>query len=357
MPARASAPLPRRLVLDLNATASAWRLGPDGEARIEAAVPEGWEMRVVRGLTVSDGDGNDRPSDEALEAVAEAEVYFGYGMSPRLLEAAPGLRWVQSAAVGVRRLLFPAMRERDVLLTNAAGIHAQPMADYVLAGTMHFLRGFDVALARQREARWDKRPWVEPGESDRPAVVREVAECRVLVVGAGGIGGAVAERFSALGARCVGVRRRPELGVPPGFAAVIGPAALDGALAEADVVVLAAPSTGETDRVLDGRRLALLPPGAIVVNVARGALLDEAALVAALAAGRVRGAVLDVFDDEPLPADSPLWRQPTVLLTPHVSAVSPASFWHRMIGLFLENWARYRRGDPLVNLVDKQAGY
>jgi phosphoglycerate dehydrogenase-like enzyme len=290
-------------------------------------------------------------------AAADAEVYFGYGMSPRLLEAAPRLRWVQSAAAGVRRLLFPGMRERDVLLTNAAGIHAEPMGEYVLAGVMYFLRGLDVALARQREARWDKDPWSEPTQSDRPAMVREVVECRVLVLGAGGIGRAVGRRFAMLGAHCVGVRRRPELGVPDGFAGVVGPDGLDAELGRADVVVVAAPSTAATERVLDRRRLALLPPGAIVVNVARGALLDEGALAEALAAGRLRGALLDVFDDEPLPADSPLWRLPNVLLTPHVSGVSPALFWHRMLGLFLENWERYRRGAPLVNLVDKAAGY
>ena len=353
----ASSAVPRVVVVDLNATTTAWRLPENGEARLRAATPDGWQLHIVRGPTVSDGDGNDRPSEEVLAAVAGAEVYFGYGMSPRLLDAAPALRWIQSAAAGVRRLLFPRMLERDVLLTNAAGIHAEPMAEYVLAGVMHFLRGFDVALARQREGRWDKVPWQEPTASDRPAMVRELVECRVLVVGAGGIGRAVARRFSALGATCVGVRRRPELGVPEGFAEVIGPDGLDGELARADVVVVAAPSTEATERVLDGRRLALLPQGAVVVNVARGALVDEAALAEALAAGRIRGALLDVFDEEPLPAGSPLWRLQNVLLTPHVSGVSPALFWHRMLGLFVENWERYRRGQPLVNLVDKQAGY
>jgi phosphoglycerate dehydrogenase-like enzyme len=188
-------------------------------------------------------------------------------------------------------------------------------------------------------------------------MVREVRECRVLVVGAGGIGRAVARRFTALGAECIGVRRRPELGVPEGFSAVVGPEGVDTELPRADVVVVAAPSTGATQRVLDRRRLALLRPEAIVVNVGRGALVDEGALAEALAAGRLRGALLDVFDEEPLPPDSPLWRLPNALLTPHVSGTSPALFWHRMLGLFLSNWERYRRGEPLVNLVDKEAGY
>jgi phosphoglycerate dehydrogenase-like enzyme len=357
MPQEPTAATPRVAVIDLNATSSASRLPPEGEARLRAATPEGWQLRFVRGLTVSDGDGQDRPSDEALAAIGDAEVYFGYGMSPPLLEAAPRLRWAQSASAGVRRLLFPAMLERDLLLTNAAGIYGPTMAETVLAGVMYFLRGLDVALARQREARWDKDPWQDPQRSDRPAMARELPECRVLVIGAGGIGREVGQRFSALGAHCVGVRRRPELGVPEGFAAVTGPEGVDRELEAADVVVVAAPSTQATERVLDARRLALLPPRAIVVNVARGALLDEGALVAALSAGRLRGAVLDVFDEEPLPPDSPIWGLPNVLVTPHVSGISPALFWHRMLDLFVANWERYRRGEPLVNLVDKVAGY
>jgi len=121
--------------------------------------------------------------------------------------------------------------------------------------------------------------------------------------------------------------------------------------------VIAAPLTGETRGVLDAQRLALLRPRAIVVNVARGSLVDERALTAALAGGRLRGAVLDVFEREPLDAGSPLWSLPNVLLTPHVSAVSPARFWERGVALLLENWERYRRGEPLRNLVDKRAGY
>ena len=348
---------PRIAVIDLNATSLSTRLPPDGEARLRAATPPGWELRFVRALTSSEGDGQDRPSDAALAAIGDAEVYFGYGMSPPLLDAGPAVRWVQSASAGVRRLLFPGMLARDVLLTNAAGIYGPTMAETVLAGVLYFLRGLDVALARQREARWDKDPWADPQRSDRPALARELPECRVLVIGAGGIGAEIGRRFSALGAHCVGVRRRPELGVPDGFASVIGPDAVDGELPRVDVVVLAAPSTEATHRLLDERRLGVLPPRAIVVNVGRGALVDEGALAAALAAGRLRGAVLDVFEREPLPPESPLWGLPNALVLPHVSGISPALFWHRMLDLFTANWERYRRGEPLVNLVDKAAGY
>ena len=179
----------------------------------------------------------------------------------------------------------------------------------------------------------------------------------MLVLGAGGIGSEVARRCAAFGAACTGVRRRPELGAPPGFARVVGPAAIDAELPAADVVVVAAPSTGETRRLLDSRRLGLLPAGAIVVNVARGALLDEQALAAGLREGRLRGAVLDVFEQEPLAAESPLWGLPSVVMTPHVSGVSPRRFWERGVARLVDNWARYDAGAPLRNVVDKGAGY
>jgi phosphoglycerate dehydrogenase-like enzyme len=347
----------RLLVVDLRAKAPAWTLTADAEARLRAAVPDGWETRVVAAPTISDGDGNPNPSGEVLDAIGEAEVYFGFGISATLLDAARELRWIQSAAAGVRSVLALPIVERGIQLTNAAGIHAEPMADLVLGGVIHFLRGLDVALASQREGRWHRSPWVGPESADEDVMPREVADCRVLVVGAGGIGQAVARRFSALGAACVGLRRRPELGVPAGFARVAALDAIDAELPRADVVVLTAPATTSTEHVLDARRLGLLGRGAIVVNVARGTLVDEPALVVALAARRIRGAVLDVFAREPLTADSPLWRLPNVVVTPHVSAVSPARFWDRMMALFLENWGRYQRGERLLNLVDPSAGY
>jgi phosphoglycerate dehydrogenase-like enzyme len=204
------------------------------------------------------------------------------------------------------------------VLTNAAGVMAVPIAEHVVGGVLHFLRGFDVAgRSSGRGCGTGAVGAPRPGGAD--AMPREVAECRAVVVGVRGIGAAVAERLSALGAECVGVRRSAGGEAPPGFARVVGAGGLDEALAGADVLVLAAPSTPETDRMLDARRLALLPAGAVVVNVGRGALADEAALAEALAGGRLRGAVLDVAEREPLPPESPLWTLPNVLLTPHVS--------------------------------------
>lgn len=342
----------RRLVVDLNATSRTWAIPPAGVERMRAAAPSDWEVVAVTAPTVSDGDGGRAATPEVLDAVAGAEVYFGFGITRDLFLAAPQLRWVHSAAAGVGSLLFPEMLASGVVVTNSAGIMGDPIAEQVVAGVLHFVRALDIAIAQQRRGEWNKTPFVG---ADSP--VRELAECRAVVIGMGGIGQAVARRLSALGCRCTGVRRRTNLDLPEGFERQVSLDDLDGELALVDVVVLATPLTPLTRDVLDARRLDCLPSRAIVVNVARGALLDEAALAERLAAGRLRGAVLDVFREEPLPASSPLWQLPNVLLTPHIAAVSPRMFWERELALFLDNWQRYRDGRPLRNLVDKDAGY
>ncbi len=342
----------RRLVVDLRATAPVWRLPDDGVERLRASAPAGWEVYVVAASTVSDGDGGSAPSAEALKAIAEAEVYFGFGIARALFLAAPHLRWVHSAAAGVGGLLFPEMLASPVIVTNSAGVHAVPIAEHVLGGILYLLRGFDLAVERQRARAWDRGAFV-----GATVPVRELRDCRALIVGAGGIGGAVARRLSFLGTRCVGVRRHPERGTPDGFERVVGPTEWEALLPESDLLVLSAPATRETRALVGAELLDRLPRQAIVVNVARGSLLDEAALAARIADGRLRGAVLDVFEAEPLPVESPLWGLSSVLITPHVSAVSPRGFWERELELFIDNWHRYVAGRRLRNVVDKRAGY
>lgn len=343
---------PRLLVVDLRSTAEAFAL-PDRVARaIIDATPGGWRVHVVSAVTDSFGDGAQQPSDEALAVIPDAEAYVGFGMPRSLFQAGRRLRWVQTGTAGIATLLFEEMRDGDVILTNAAGLYGPTIAEHVLAGVLHFLRAFDVAAELRRTRTWDQSVFA----SARSAV-REVDECRVLVVGAGGLGGEVARRFRALGARVTGIRRRPEQGIPDGFDAVHGLGELDALLPSADVLVLTAPLTEQTRALLTAERIERLPADAIVVNVARGALVDEPALVAALERGRLRGAVLDVFAREPLATDSPLWQLERVVHTPHVSGVSPRRFWDRLQALILDNWARYRAGEPMRNVVDKRAGY
>lgn len=347
------APHPRgRLVVDLRATSPAWSLTDEVAAVIRSAAPRGWTTYIVESLTISDGDGNASPSAEVMREIAEADAYVGFGMPRPLFLAAPRLRWIHSAAAGVGSLLFPELAASDVVLTNSAGVHAIPMAEHVLGGVLFLLRQFDVAVSQQSERRWNRDPFVGAGTR-----TRELGECRALIVGAGGIGTEIARRLSALGVHCVGIRRRPERGVPDGFGEVFGIEALDALLPRADLLIIAAPATGATRGLVTAERLDHLPQGAIVVNVARGSLLDERALGERLRDGRLGGAVLDVFEREPLPSDSDLWTVPRLLLTPHVSATSPRGYWGRQLELFTDNWARFAAGRPLRNVVDKSAGY
>ena len=343
----------RRLVVDLRSTSDAFRLPDEVADQIRAATPAGWETVVVR----EDNDALDGtprgPGAEAMAAVAEAEIYFGWGMPASLFQAARKLCWVQSALAGTGALLaLPEMRDGPCLFTNAAGIFGPPIAEHVLAGVLHLTRALDLAESLRAERRWDQAAF-----GTAAAMVREIGELRVLVVGTGGLGSEIGARFTALGAQVSGLRRDPAKGCPPGFARVAGLESLESELAVADVVVLAAALTAETRNLLDARRLALLPPGAIVVNVSRGTMLDEEALRAALEAGRLRGAVLDVFTREPLAPESALWQLRQVVVTPHVSGVSPRRLWDRLAALFLGNWQAYLERRPLRNLVDKAIGY
>jgi phosphoglycerate dehydrogenase-like enzyme len=346
----------RRLVLDLRDQRPIWSVPPWAVDEISGALPAGWELVVVGEATDGRGDGGaDAPSEARRAAVRGAEVYVGFGMREALFrEAASGpgahLRWVHSAAAGAAGTLHPAMIASPVLLTNSAGVYAEPMADTVLGMILHFSRGFDFAVRAQREARWWKEPW-----EGADAPVRELAECTLGIHGLGGIGSAVARRAVALGMRVLATRRT-RAGGPPGVEVFTGDGALGRLLPESDALVVAVPLTPDTRGSIGAGEIDRMPPGSVLVNVSRGGVLDEAALVDALARGRLRGAGLDVFAREPLPPDSPLWSLPNVLLTPHVSGTSHG-FWRRQTDLILDNLDRYLHGRPLRNGVDRTSGY
>ncbi len=331
---------------------------------IRAALPSGWELVVVEDETDGSADGAARVSPAVLDAVAPARVYFGYGIPAALIEAAPHLEWVHSGAAGVGSSLTPALRASDLVFTNSAGVHAPPIAETALGMMLHFGRGLDLALANQRRGLWSTEPFYVEG-----APLSELSAATVGVVGFGGIGREVARRVVALGARVVALRRTPpgpdtrELAPLAGggslaerIEVVRGPGGLRVLLERSDYVVLAAPDTPETRGMIDRAALARMKSGAVLINVARGKLIDERALVDALTSGRLRGAGLDVFAHEPLAPDHPLWGLPNVLITPHVSAVT-RGFWRREVDLIVENVRRYLAGRPLRNVVDKEAGY
>lgn len=340
----------RRLVLDLRAQRPVWRVTPEVVAAVRGALAPDWEVVEIAAPINSDGDGSGG-SAEAVAAVRGAEIYLGFGLPPAVIDAGrASLRWAHTCTAGVGAIL-DRLRGSQITLTNSAGIHAEPIADWVLAAIGHFARSFDVLVRAQAERRWAQGMF-----GDRTVRVRELSRLRVGIYGLGGIGNAVARRALALGMRVAGVRRRPAKGGPPGVAWVGGPEDLGRLAAESDVLVIAAPRTTGTDGAVDRAVLARLLPGAIVINVSRGALLDTDALLDVLDHGTLRGAALDVFATEPLPPEHPLWAHPRVLVSPHVSPVTE-HFWEREAALILENLGRYLAGSPLVNVVDKDAGY
>jgi len=305
----------------------------------------------VRTPASSDGDGG-AGSPAAIAAARGAEIYVGWGVPPGVVQAAAGtLRWVHSAAAGVGASITPELLATGARLTNSRGVHAEPIADWVIAAIGFCLRGFHDAVAAQRERRWAKDAF-----TDGRVAVREFAGTRVGLIGLGGIGQAVARRCLALGMPVSATRRSPSRRRPRGIAWVGGPRGTRALARRSDVLVVAAPHTADTRRIVDAGVLAALPRGAWVLNVARGKLLDEGALLRALDDGHVAGAVLDVFDREPLPRSHPLWRHPRVLVSPHVSGVSDR-FWARETALLVENIRRYRTGRRLRNLVDPDRGY
>jgi len=302
---------------------------------------------------VSDGDGAyGSGSPESVNAARGAEVYLGFGVPAGVAGAAKDtLRWAHTATAGVGSSL--AHLDKRVQLTNSAGVHAEPMADWVIAAIAYFTRGLDRMVSAQRQGRWAKEDF-----TDGAIPMREFRDLKLGVFGMGGIGSAVARRALALGMKVAGVRRRPERGGegPKGVEWVGKLDDLARLASSSDVLVIAAPHTTETAGAVDARVLERLPHQAIVVNVSRGSLLDERALLELLEKRRLRGAALDVFGTEPLPSGHPFWSHPRVLVSPHVSAVS-GRFWERETALIVDNIRSYLAGAPLTNLVDLEAGY
>ena len=340
----------RRLVIDLASPRAVWRIPRDRVVEITRALGQGWEVSEVKAPAMSDGDGA-AGSPEAIAAARGAEVYLGYGVPSGV--AAVGrdtLRWAHTATAGVGSSLAH-LAGSGVVLTNSAGIHADPMADWVIAAIAFFARGLDRMVSAQRQGRWAKEDF-----TDGAIPMREFRELRVGIVGLGGIGSAVARRALALGMAVAGVRRHPERGGPRGVEWVGALADLPRLAGGSDVLVIAAPHTAETAGAVNRSVLERLPLHALVVNVSRGSLLDEAALLELLELRRLRGAALDVFATEPLPPEHLFWRHARVLVSPHVSAVT-RGFWERETALIVDNIGRYLAGAPLTNVVDLEAGY
>jgi phosphoglycerate dehydrogenase-like enzyme len=289
-----------------------------------------------------------RRSDE--NALRDADVMIGWSLSPELLRIATNLRWIYSITAAIDPFLFSEFLSSAIILTNAARVHGPVVAEHAVGLMFALARRIPSATRFQDRRRWAMEAiWKEQPQP------RGIAGSAVVVIGLGSIGLEIAALATALKMHVIGVRRSPQ----PGSASVhetLRYQQLDQALPRADFVVLAAPLTPETRNLIDARRLQLFKADAYLVNVSRGALVDEHALVEALRHHRLGGAALDVFAEEPLPRRSKLWKLPQVLITPHTAFLTPG-IWKRHYEVFTGNLKRYLAGEPLQDVVDKRRGY
>ena len=284
-----------------------------------------------------------------MEAVLDVIEIAAGNIPLDLVERAPRLRWFQQWWAGADWLMdCPHAVEREFVLTNVSGIHAIPISEHVLALLLAFARGLPRSFRAQGRPEWVVH-------TDNEGTVFELAGKTMLLLGLGAIGQRTAMAAAALGMRVLGVRRNPHIKVPE-VETVVGPGSLCDILPQADFVVLTLPLTRDTKGMIGADELMRMKSNAYLVNVGRGALVDEEALVRALREGWIAGAGLDVFREEPLPQHSPLWEMQNVIITAHYSGSSPR-YNERAMEIFLDNLERYLVGQALRNVVDKRLGY
>ncbi len=315
-----------------------WRPPVELADRVRARWPQ---MRVVRASAAI---------SSLLNFPARIFSWVTHRLRPEQFRLAKRLQWLHSVAAGVAQLMYPELRDSGVIVTNASGVHAIPMAEHVVGMLVALARDFPGSMRHQLQ-----RHWAQQEIWDGSARPRELLDQTAVLVGFGAVGRAVAGRVRVLGVRVWAVTRSGT--ADPALAERAFPVTeLDAALAQADIVVLAAPETPETHQMIGAPQLALLKPTTILINVARGSLIDEPALVAALQNRTIAAAGLDVASQEPLPPENPLWKLDNVLITPHISGVTD-QLWEREAELLLDNLERWFGGQPLRNRVDLSRGY
>ncbi len=314
-----------------------WRPKP----AMAEAIRKRWpEMRVLH-LPNYDGLPKELP---------DTDIFVGYSLRAEQLKAASKLKWIHSTAAGVAQLMYLELRDSGILVTNPSGIFSVPMAEHTMGLLLALARNFPDSVRHQDHAHWSQQElW------DKPQHLTEINGKVLLIVGYGSIGREVAKRARAFEMRVWGVTRSGE-GDRTHAEKIFAAAKLREALPEADYVLIAAPETAETRHLMGATEIAKMKRGARLINVGRGSLLDEAALLRALESGALGGAAIDVAKLEPLPAESPLWKAPNLLITPHTSGVSDR-LWDRQAGVLLELLERWFDGRELFNRVDFARGY
>ncbi len=289
------------------------------------------------------------PEQWSIE-IRDAEIAIGSTLPPNELASASQLKWVHSPAAAVHQFLVPEFVASPITLTNGRGTFAAPVAEHVLGLIFALSRQIPACVRYQAQSTWGQQLlW------DARPQPREVTGSTLGLVGLGAIGAEVVQRAKALGMNVVAVREHPEKPAD-GLNAVYATRDIAQLLAQSDFVVLAAPITPNSRHVINAERLAQMKPDAYLINVGRGALIDEAALAKALQTKQIAGAALDVFEEEPLPETSPLWALENLLITPHCAGFIQ-NLWQRHVELITENLRRYIAREPLLGLVDKTRGY
>jgi phosphoglycerate dehydrogenase-like enzyme len=322
----------------------------DNNIVLVLANPNEPQLAMLESLPPDTGLAVGNTAEAFRRMAAEASVIYNWSGSGALLREVfglcPALKWVHSRSAGLDDLLFPELIASPVPLTNGSGVFSPPLAEFVLGAILYFAKDFRRLVRNQTAGVWEQFD------------VSEISVQTAGIVGYGDIGRAVATRLHAMGTRVVAARRSPPPAdrVDPLVDRFYGPGGLPEMLAECDYVVVTAPLTPETRGMLGAREFAAMKPNAVVINVGRGAIIDEPAMIQALTEKRILGAALDVYVTEPLPPGHPFFQLDNVLLSPH-SADHTADWLDRAMQFFLTQFERFAKGEPLLNIVDKKRGY
>jgi phosphoglycerate dehydrogenase-like enzyme len=326
-----------KVLISIEQPVRAWQIPPEAVETLRQRFPQ------LTFIHATDDDSRAR-------GLEEADIAFTWILNAADFARASKLRWVHSSAVAVETFCLAEMFTRGVIVSNSRGIQAAPIAEHVMAVLLALAKQLPYVIDAQRQARWaqndfvgDRLPWLLKGKT-------------LGLIGVGTIGSEIAQRAAAFGMKVTGLRRRANRGSVPGVDRMLPSTELPVLLEESDVLVIAAPLTTETQNLIGAREFARMKRGAVLINVGRARIIDHSALVAALESGHLGGASLDVFPQEPLPADNRLWQLPNVILTPHTSGFRQGH-WDDVIDLFSENLKCYLDGEPVKFRVLPELGY
>lgn len=326
-----------KILISIQQPVTQWQIPPEGVLTLRARFPQ---INFIHATT----------PDQRAEGLNDCDAAYTWILTAEELARAQKLRWVHTSAVAVETLCLRELFARSIAVSNTRGVQAIPIAEHAMAVLLALSKHIPFVLENQQQARWaqnaftgERLPWLLNGRT-------------LGLIGIGTIGSEIAKRAGAFGMRVIAMRKRPAYGVIGHVDRVYGLADLSDFLGQCHVLVVAAPLTPETLGLMGGEQFAQLPKGAIVINVGRARIIDTEALIGALKRGHLGGASLDVFPEEPLPSDHPLWKTPNVILTPHTSGFRQRH-WDEVIELYGDNIERWLKGEPLKYRIEPELGY